>query len=386
MSRQAGAATALFALAAGSMLLALVLWASLVNDPFTPDIALFPIAYLAFAAVGALILSRRPANVIGRLAMAAGVGGSVLGVMDSIARAEGEVPGQAWAAWAGAVGFPLTLAPILFLVLLFPNGRLPSPRWRVVAALVLIGSALVALGNALTPGFSDYRHPNPIGIAGFEEGPLAQGGVGWLLVIAGAIVTTGGLVPRLLRARDVERQQLKWITFAAAIHALSWVVLALDLAAPWGELAGYILFATLTLIPVAAGIAVLRYRLYDIDVVIRRTLVYAAVIAILAVAYVALVLGTQSLLAGVTQNRTLPVAVSTLAIAALFGPVRRRVRDLVDRRFYRSRYDAQRTLEAFAGRLRDEVELDAVGATLVDVAGRAVRPAHAAVWVRDRPA
>ena len=382
--RAVGFVPGLVALAVVSMALALVLWAVGVDDPFTPDIVLFPAAYLAFAAVGALILSSRPENVIGRLAMTAGVGGSLIGVVDSIARAEAELPGQAWAAWLAAVGFPLTLAPILFLVLLFPNGRLPSRRWRLVAALLLLGSGLVAAGNAFTPAFADYRQPNPLGIAGFEDGPLAQGGLGWLLLILGAILTTAGLVPRLLGARDIERQQLKWITFVAGIHALSWVLLALDLQPPWDELAGYAIFVSLTLIPAAAGIAILRYRLYDIDVVIRRTLVYGVLVAILGAVYVALVLGLQSALSGVTGGETLPVALSTLAIAALFGPVRGRVREVVDRRFYRSRFDTQQTLELFAGQLRDQVELEAVGRSLVDVAGQAVRPASIRVWLRER--
>jgi hypothetical protein len=161
------------------------------------------------------------------------------------------------------------------------------------------------------------------------------------------------------------------------------VILALDLPPPAGEIAKYVLFGTLTLIPAAAGIAILRYRLYDIDVVIRRTLVYGGLLAVLGVVYVALVLGLQTALSGVTGEGPLPVALSTLAIAALFGPARRRVRELVDRRFYRSRYDAQRTLEQFAGRLRDQVELETIGAALVDVAGDAVRPASATVWVRS---
>jgi hypothetical protein len=141
---------------------------------------------------------------------------------------------------------------------------------------------------------------------------------------------------------------------------------------------------TLAAIPVCAGIAILRYRLYDVDLVIRRTLVYALVSALLGAAYVVLVLALTATLSSFVGGQGLPVALSTLVIAALFGPVRARVRDLIDRRFYRSRYDAQRTLEAFTTRLRDEVELEAVGLTLVDVAGRAVRPTSVGVWIRAR--
>ena len=372
----------LLAAALVAMVAALALWAIGVDQPFTPDIVLFPVAYLAFAAVGAVILSSRPKNRIGLLAMVAGLGGSLVGITDSYARFTEEMPGQPVAAWIAGVGFPATLAPILFVVLLFPTGHLPSRRWRVVAWLLVAGSVLVAIGNAFTPAFADYRHPNPIGIPWFTGSPLEQGGIGWILVILGAVITTAGLVPRLRRATGIERQQLKWITFAAALHGGSWIVLALEPPGLAGEAAQYILFATLVLIPLAAGVAVLRYRLYDIDVVIRRTLVYGAVVAILAGVYVSLVLGLQSVLSGATGGGTLPVALSTLAIAALFGPVRARVRAIVDRRFYRSRYDAQRTLELFAARLRDQVELDAVAGSLVGAADRVMQPSSISVWVR----
>ena len=373
----------LLAVAAMAMAAALVLWVVLVDEPFTPDIVLFPVAYLAFAAVGAMILGRRPSNRIGRLAMVAGLGGSLVGVADSYARQSGPALGQEWAAWLAALGFPATLGPIIFLLLLFPSGRFASKRWRVVGLMTLIGMVLVSLGNAFTPGFGDYpRVTNPLGMSAFAGSALDKGGVGWLLVVAGAVLATGGLVPRLRRSTGIERQQLKWMTYAAALHGASWILLALGLPGPLGEVAQYVLFTTLVLIPVAAGIGILRYRLYDIDIVIRRTLVYGGLVAILGVVYVTLVLASQALLTQLTGSDTLPVAVSTLAIAALFGPIRSRVRAFVDRRFYRSRYDAQRTLASFAGRLRDEVELDAVGVALVATASQAVRPTAAGVWIR----
>ncbi len=376
-------ASLLLALVTIAMGVALGLWALLVDDPFTPDIVLFPIAYLAFAAVGAMILGRRPSNRIGRLAMVAGLGGSLVGITDSYARQAGSAPGQEWAAWLAAVGFPATLGPIIFLLLLFPTGRLASRRWRVVAAMGVMGMLLLGIGNALTPTFADYGHvSNPIGVPAFEDSALEHGGAGWLLVVATAVLAAAGLVPRLRSSTGIERQQLKWMTYAAALHGVSWVVLALELPGLPGEIAQYVLFTTLVLIPIAAGIGILRYRLYDIDIVIRRTLVYGALIAILGLAYVALVLTSQALLSRLMGGDTLPVAVSTLAIAALFGPVRARVRAFVDRRFYRSRYDAQRTLESFAGRVRDEVELDAVGTALVATASQAVRPVTAVVWLR----
>lgn len=373
----------LLAVAALAMGVALVLWVVIVDEPLAPDIVLFPVAYLAFATVGAMILGRRPSNRIGRLAMAAGLGGSLVGVADSYARQVGPAPGQAWAAWLAAVGFPATLGPIIFLLLLFPTGHLASPRWRIVAAVTLIGVVLVSLGNAFTPTFGDYPQvSNPIGLPAFRESPLEQGGVGWLLVVGGAVSAAGGLVPRLRRARGIERQQLKWMTYAAALHGISWIVLAIGLPGFLGDAAQYVLFTTLTLIPVAAGIGILRYRLYDIDIVIRRTLTYGVLVAILTVVYGTLVLVSQALVSRLTGSDTLSVAASTLAIAALFRPVRARVQAFIDRRFYRSRYDAQRSLDAFAGRLRNEVELDTVGSALLATANQAVQPASAAVWLR----
>jgi hypothetical protein len=255
-----------------------------------------------------------------------------------------------------------------------------------VAVLIVVGVLGVAVGNAFTPRMVDYPAiQNPLGIPAFSGSPLESGGVAWFAVLAGAIAAAVGLVPRLRRAHGIEREQLKWITFAAALNGLSWVLLAVELPGFAGELTKYAIFATLLLIPVATGIAILRYRLYDIDVVIRRTLVYGAVVAILGALYVALVLGLQSLLSNIIGGDTLPVALSTLAIAVLFGPVRGRVRDVVDRRFYRSRYDHARLLETFGNRLRDEVELDSVSRSLTSVADQAVRPAQITLWLRGGP-
>lgn len=370
-----------------AMGVALALWVLIVDEPLAPDIVLFPVGYLAFATVGAMILSRRPSNRIGRLAMATGLGGSLVGIADSYARQVGPAPGQAWAAWLAAVGFPATLGPIIFLLLLFPTGRLASPRWRIVAAVTLTGMVVVGLGNAFTPTFADYPQvSNPIGLPALQDSALAQGGVGWFLVVGGAVFAAGGLVPRLRRARGIERQQLKWMTYAAALHGISWIVLAIGLPGLLGEVAQYVLFITLTLIPVAAGIGILRYRLYDIDIVIRRTLTYGVLVAILTVVYGTLVLVSQALVSQLTGSDTMSVAASTLVIAALFRPVRSRVQAFIDRRFYRSRYDAQRSLDAFAGRLRNEVELDTVGSALLATANQAVQPASAAVWLRGSEA
>ncbi len=383
MRRAAALTWAVFALSLAAMVAALVVWAVATGEALTPDIVLYPAAYVAFGAVGALIVSRDAANRIGRLALATGALGSFVALSDSVARSAQAIPGQEWAAWLAVWGFPATLAPPLLLILVFPTGHLASSRWRVVGALITVGVLGLAVGNAFTPRMVDYPAlQNPVGIPAFSGSPLESGGVAWFPVLGGAIAAAVGLVPRLRRAQGIEREQLKWITFAAALHGLSWVVLAVDLPGTAGELAQYAIFATLLLIPIATGIAILRYRLYDIDVVIRRTLVYGVVVAILAGIYVAMILALQSILSRIIGGETLPVALSTLVIAVLFGPLRRNVRDAVDRRFYRSRYDHDRLLVAFGTRMRDEVELDSVSRTLTGVAGQAVRPASITLWLR----
>ncbi len=382
---RSAAARAGLAISLGAMGIAVVLWVVGVDEPFTPEIALYPLAYLAFAAVGALIVGRQPANRIGRLCMLTGILGSVVAAADSYARLAAPVPGQPWAMWLTSWGFPTTFAPILAVLLLFPNGRLASRRWTVVAWLVATGVMLVTIGAALTPEFADFSGtPNPMGQEWIVGTIVESGGVGWLLILGGAISAAAGLVLRLRRSSGVERQQLKLVTFAAALNGISWLVLALDLPGTAGEVATYAVFATVAAVPLAIGVAMLRYRLYEVDLVIRRTLVYGALSVVLLAVYVALILGLQAILAPVTANNGLAVALSTLTVAALFGPARRRVQAAVDRRFYRSRYDAQRTLAHFAADLRNEVDLAALTAELQRVAVEALQPVSASVWLRER--
>jgi hypothetical protein len=380
--RRRGPAT-IFAFQLMLMSVALVLWAIGVDEPLTPDIFLFPAAFLAFGAVGALILSRDPSHRIGRLATLAGFGGAVIAAFDSVARLAQPVTAQDWAGWIAAWAFPLTLAPPLLLVLVFPTGRLASRPWAIAAALIVVGVVGLAIGNAFTPTLADYpKLSNPVGIDAFAGSPLEHGGVAWLLVLGGASAAGVGLITRLRQAHGVERQQLKWIAFAAGVHVAAWVTLAFDLGGVAGDLAGYAVFATLLLIPLAAGVAITRHRLYDIDVVIRRTLVYGALVTILGLLYGGLVIGLQSLLAPWTGDDILPVAVSTLVIAAVFGPLRSSIRSLVDRRFYRAGYDAEQVVRSFSGTLRHEFDADAMGRAMLDVTARAVHPTSASVWIR----
>jgi hypothetical protein len=380
-----GLALAIFGICAVAMALAVLLALFATGEPFTADLVLFPIAYLAFAAVGALVVVRQPRNVIGWLALATGALGTIAGLADELARVAA-FAGRDWAAWVATWLFPLSFVPALLLVLTFPTGRLASPRWRVVAAMIVVGGMLVASGSALLPTMPDHPDAtNPFGIPSIEGIAVAVRGIGWFSLLGGAVLAGIGLVPRLRRASGIERAQLKWITYVATLHGLCWLVLALDLPGVAGQLAEDALFLTLALLPVAAGIAILRYRLFEIDVVIRRTLIYGAVVVVLGAVYVALILALQTLLTKVTGGGTLPVALSTLVIAVLFGPVRSRIRELVDRRFYRSRYDVARAHEALVDRMRDTADPDALIPVVTHAVVDAIQPSTVSLWVRQRP-
>jgi hypothetical protein len=231
---------------------------------------------------------------------------------------------------------------------------------------------------AFTPGpFVDYpKVTNPLGLAPLEGSPMEGGGVGWLLLPAGVVLSASSMVVRFRRASGVERQQIKWFALAAAIAAVGWVVITLEYVIDEGTenplLVAAQLLQLLTFLglALAVGIAVLKYRLYDIDFLINRTLVYGVLTVLLAAVYFGGVTATQAIfraLAGQVEQPQLAIVVSTLVIAALFNPLRRRIQGFIDRRFYRRKYDAAKTLEAFSAKLRDETDLDALNAELVGV-------------------
>jgi len=342
------------------------------------------VALFVLPLVGALIVSRWPRHIVGWLFCIAGTLFAAAGLAEAYgayAVVEG-ARGGAWAAWLGTWLFlpPLFGTPPL-LFLLFPDGRPLSPGWRWAVALTASAIVLQAAGAALAPGeLADAPVEgieNPAGVHGAD----ALEGLGWTLAIVGIVLASVSLTLRFRRARGDERLQLKWFAFAAALFALS----CLAAAAIWwisGDLpAGgqALILSAFSLIPVAAAIAILRHRLYDIDVVIRRTLVYAVLTATLAAFYLASVL-----LVGLAVGESgFAVAVSTLAVAALFRPALRRIQALVDRRFYRRRYDATLTLEAFGARLRDELDLEMLGADLRGVVTETMQPAHVSLWLRS---
>jgi hypothetical protein len=356
---------------------------SALKDGVLPFIA-YTVFVLAFATVGALVASRRPRNPIGWLLLAAGLSYTVGGM--TVAAAEHGDPGV-WhdvAAWVGAWIWMAGIGPVAtFGLLLFPDGHLPSRRWRPVAWLAGGGLAALLIGLATAPGsFEDTGVDNPTGLDAMpwlSALLTAAGGAVLILALVGAIAS---LRARYRSGRPDERQQLKWLLYAGAL-VLTGVLVSLPIESLGGDagvnVSNAITSVTVATLPVAMGIAILRHRLYDVDLVIRRTLVYGVLTATLAAAYLGSVL-----LVGLAVGRSgFAVAVSTLAVAALFRPLRARIQAVVDRRFYRRRYDAVVTLEAFGGRLREELDLEALAADLRGVVQDTVQPAHVSVWLRS---
>jgi hypothetical protein len=345
---------------------------------------------LVFAAVGRLIASRHSDNAIGWLflgaAVAAGLGSLSGSYADYRVHAGvgPELLGRTAAWYASLSWIPWILVPSTFLLLLFPDGRLLSRRSRRVAWCAALGMAGGFVTQGLTPGaLEDYPQlTNPYGVHSPVLDPLT--GLSVLLIAAGVIGSAASLIVRFRRARGELRQQIKWLAFAGAVAAVT-VVGGTAAYSVLGEaVANVAIMLSVLGLPLAAGIAILRYRLYDIDVVINRALVYGALTATLAGGYLGGVLLLQLVLSGVTQGSGLAVACSTLAVAALFRPARARIQEAVDRRFYRRKYDAQRTLVSFTARLRDEVALDALSTELRAVVVDTMQPAHVTLWLRER--
>jgi TRAP-type C4-dicarboxylate transport system permease small subunit len=348
----------------------------------------FSVVYLAFPVVGALIASRHPRNAIGWLFLAAGLGRAVdyafLGYATQALVADpGSLPGGALAGLiADLTWVPSLLGGTALLFLLFPSGRLASRRWRPVVGLVAVVTFAYVAGTLLKAG-PLYYFPlvdNPLGVEGGRSVTGSIVDASGFLAIALILVAVASLVARFRRARGLERQQFKWLASAAALLFLSTPVQPLlggvELA---GLAVGDALFGVLiSLVPIAVGIAILRHRLYDIDLVIRRTLVYAALTATLGAVYFGLVV----LIGLAAGDSGVAVAGSTLAVAALSRPALARIQAVVDRRFYRRRYDAARTLQGFGNRLRDELDLETVGGDLRGVVRETMQPAHVSLWLR----
>jgi pimeloyl-ACP methyl ester carboxylesterase len=343
-----------------------------------------------FAVVGALLVARRPANAVGWILIAVGIMVGIFPAGETYAAYVMTTRGQPDAlavagAWTNAWYWYLLLAlAFIYLPLYFPDGRLPSRRWLPVAVVagIALASAVVlgALTDTLRGQDVGYRIDNPIGIEGLapvEELPVF-GVLLFGIFALGTIGAAASVVVRFRRSRGIERQQLKWFLYAAALIPASF---ALDYVPGFtGDLVfGLVIFG----LPTAIGIAVLRYRLYDIDVIINRTLVYGLLTVFLALVYFGSVIALQYVLRTLTgQAGTLAIVASTLTIAALFNPLRRRIQELIDRRFYRRKYDSAKTLESFSARLRDETDLNALSEDLVGVVRGTMQPEHVSLWLR----
>jgi hypothetical protein len=352
------------------------------------DLVLF-VGFGMFAVVGALLVAKRPDNLVGWIMGAAAL---IVGIFSTseiyaayVMTTRGRPDALAvFGAWANGWYWYVLLALVFcYLPLLFPDGRLLSRRWLPVAVLPAVGIAGAMVLGTLVETFRgqtfDYRIENPIGIEGLAnvEDLRVFIVIGGFYAI-GAVGAIASLALRFRRSRGTERQQLKWFLFATAPT----LTILLEYYLP--EFILSLAFAWLLLgLPAAIGIAVLRYRLYNIDLVINRTLVYAALTISLALVYLGSVAGLQRLLSPVVgEGNQLAVVTSTLLIAALFQPLRRRVQSFIDRRFYRRKYDAQRVLADFSERLRDETELETLSEDLASVVGEALQPAHVSVWLR----
>jgi hypothetical protein len=355
-------------------------------------------APVVFAIVAALIVSRQPRNTIGWLLMVPVglyvVGGPIGSYIERLAPSSPAptVP-LLLMLWFNNWNWLLLIFPLLFIPLLFPNGRPPTPRWRWVGVAAIVWATLFVLMATLAQKISagttpDLVFDNPIGV--LREDTVERLVGVWIAGLLALVVACAvALFIRYRRANETEREQIKWLLYASAVFLVVYVGGFVSGLGGTASLGGYIwgVFFGLSVItlPTAIGIAILRYRLYDIDVVINRTLVYGSLTAMLAVVYFGGVATTQTIFRALTdqeQQPQLAVVISTLVIAALFNPLRRRTQAFIDRRFYRKKYDARKTLEAFSAKLRDETDLDALNADLVGVVRETMQPAHASLWLR----
>jgi hypothetical protein len=350
------------------------------------------IAFLGFSVIGALIVFRRPQNTVGWIFCIIGLGTAFTSfsagfVQHAIAT---HTDGRLVVGLIDVLGntvWPMNLGLATMLLYLFPTGRLLSPRWRFIFWLDVTLSATASLLSALTPGYleSGNRVWNPLGVSG--TGPIISklSEIGGPPFIVCALAAAASIIARYITSRDVQRQQIKWFAFGTA--AMVAILVPTFALIPDKSGLSNITFALgILMLPIGAGIGVLRYRLFDIDVIINHTLVYGSLTAVLAAIYFAGVLGAQQLtriLTGQEKPQSpVVIVVTTLVIAALFQPLRRRFQRFIDRRFYRSRYDARKTLDRFGSSLRGQIELDHLTGHLLETVEQTMHPAHVSLWLR----
>jgi hypothetical protein len=388
-------AWSLWALSVGLTALSFLL---LVLNLSHPDVHVYDywlentLSAVLFSTVGAIVASRRAENSVGwlfcllGLAFSIGHFSSQYAIYAQLAQPDLLPAGQALA-WISSWILPPIIVLQVFSFLLFPTGRLPSRRWMWLAWLTMASAVVGTIFSAFSFGANAGLGPvqNPLGIEGFSNVYDA------VLTFLTLLTFPAALSPfaRLRRAGGVERQQIKWFAYAAAATVCGLVFAymipnSID-TPPWFEWAGYaLLIATTPAIPVSIGIAILRYRLYDIDRIINRTLVYGALTVMLGATYFGSVVVLQQVFRTVSgQQSTVAVVASTLAIAALFNPLLRPVQSFVDRRFYRRKYDAAKTLEQFSSKLRDETDLNALSGDILAVVRETMQPEHVSLWLRE---
>jgi hypothetical protein len=358
--------------------------------PDALDTAVGPVvATVTAATVGAVLASRRPRHPVGWLLLAVAVCLTASGVAGSYApygleARPGALPAAAWV----AMYYPATalagFAGLGFVLLLVPTGSLPSPRWRWWAWFAAGAPAVLVLAMPLAPRPPEERYhavDNPLDLRPFDGALLLANRALLTVSVLGILVGAGSLVVRFRRARGVERQQLRWVVLAAALTGAGMLGSFVLVAAGNEVLVGWVAGVCLVFLPLATGAAILRYRLFDLDRIISRALAYGIVTVVLGAAYAGVVLLLGQVLG---RRSSLAVAAATLAVAWAFQPLRRRVQAAVDRRFDRRRYDAARTIQAFSARLRQEVDLDALSAELLQVVDRTMQPTRVSLWYSER--
>jgi hypothetical protein len=351
-------------------------------------------AAVSAATVGAVLASRRPRHPVGWLLLGLGLSLTMWGLAFGYTRyglvvRPGALPAASYLAGLVNGVVMLWLSCAGFVLLLTPTGSLPSPRWRWWARVAAAAAGVWLLGSVVHPAPLYPEYPsigNPLAIPGLPR-PLLDAAIpiGGAVVLVALVVAAGSLVGRFRRARGVERQQLRWLALAAGLAAVALLVAIATLTMggdPGAILLDVALGVCAGLLPLATGAAILRYRLYDIDRIISRTLAYGLLTLLLGLGYAAMVLGLGRLL---PQGSSLVVAGATLAVAAVFQPARRRIQQAVDRRFNRRRYDAARTIQAFSARLRQQVDIEVLTGELLAVVEQTMQPTQVSLWLRPSP-
>jgi hypothetical protein len=362
--------------------------------PQEPLDLLGSVAFLVFVGLGVLIAARRPENPIGWLFVAAGslvlfTGFAWEYALYALSTNPGSLPAGGVMAWAASWSWVVGAGLIVFSILVFPNGRLLTPRWRPLAWFIAADIGVIWLVGGVA-GWSARGLPLLTDFENATVSPVAEQVyvIGFFLLLVSLLPAAASLLLRFRRARGDERQQLKWVAYGTGVLVATtlfteWIARILGI----GSSSAVVVVDALGVmaVPVATGVAVLKYRLYDIDVIVHRTLVYGALTAVLALVYLAGVVGLGGLVRDATggESSDVVVAGSTLAVAALFRPARTRIQRFIDRRFYRRKYDAARTLDGFTTTLRDEVDIDEMSSDLLKVVNETMQPAHLSLWLRQ---